>query len=144
MTDYTRRNLLDWSRCFHIIYRIIGGLIDLHQDSRLRIIHKDLKASNVLLDSEMSPKFSDFGMARTFGREQSEGNTQRVVGTYGFMVLEYGQFSVKSYVFSFRILLWEIISGKKNKGSYHLNHRPNLIGNGCLDWEREREGNRLS
>ncbi|GKV50560.1 hypothetical protein SLEP1_g57262 [Rubroshorea leprosula] len=86
----------------------------------------------------MSPKFSDFGMARTFGREQSEGNTQRVVGTYGFMVLEYGQFSVKSYVFSFRILLWEIISGKKNKGSYHLNHRPNLIGNAYLNHTSSR------
>lgn len=72
---------MDWSKRFHIICGIARGLLYLHQDSRLRIIHRDLKASNVLLDHDMNPKISDFGLARTFGGDETERSTNTVVGT---------------------------------------------------------------
>lgn len=81
MKDRTRTVLLDWQSRFDIILGIARGMLYLHQDSRLRVIHRDLKTSNILLDEEMIPKISDFGLAKIFGGKETEANTERVVGT---------------------------------------------------------------
>jgi serine/threonine protein kinase len=80
--DQTKSRLLDWRMRNNIIGGIARGLLYLHEDSRLRIIHRDLKTSNVLLDNSMTPKISDFGLAKTFGGDQMVANTNRIVGTF--------------------------------------------------------------
>ncbi|KAG5622816.1 hypothetical protein H5410_008034, partial [Solanum commersonii] len=115
--DSVKRTQLDWERRSTIIRGVARGILYLYEDSRLQIIHRDLKASNVLLDEKMYPKISDFGMARLFKLGETQGNTSRIVGTYGYMAPEYamhGQFSVKSDVFSFGVLVLEVLSGLKN------------------------------
>ncbi|XP_021735345.1 G-type lectin S-receptor-like serine/threonine-protein kinase At4g27290 isoform X2 [Chenopodium quinoa] len=138
--DDMRSKSLEWPKRFQIIKGIARGLLYLHQDSRLRIVHRDLKASNILLDSEMNPKISDFGMARSFEGNECEAKTNKVVGTYGYMSPEYaidGLFSVKSDVYSFGVLVLEIISSKRNRGFNHPDHHHNLLGHA---WRLHNEG----
>ncbi|XP_062012054.1 G-type lectin S-receptor-like serine/threonine-protein kinase At1g67520 [Rosa rugosa] len=138
--DSIRGVFLDWSKRFSIIEGIAQGLLYLHKFSRTRVIHRDLKASNVLLDENMNPKISDFGMARIFSINDLEANTSRIVGTRGYMPPEYameGIFSTKSDVYSFGVLVLEIISGRRNNSFYNDDRAINLVG---YAWELWKEG----
>ncbi|KAG5235609.1 G-type lectin S-receptor serine/threonine-protein kinase [Salix suchowensis] len=139
INDKNQSKALDWSKRFEIINGISRGLLYLHQDSRLRIIHRDLKPSNILLDEEMNPKISDFGMARSLEGMKQE----QIQKEYGYMSPEYaidGIFSIKSDVFSFGVLVLEIVSGKRNRGFNHPEHQLNLLGHA---WKLFKEGRAL-
>ncbi|MCE2055863.1 hypothetical protein HAX54_043615 [Datura stramonium] len=128
--NQVRRLVLNWEKRVQIIEGIIQGLLYLQEYSRLTIIHRDIKASNILLDLQMKPKISDFGMARIFKKDEVEANTKRVVGTMGYIPPEYaieGRYSTKSDVFSFGVLLLQIISGKKNTCLHGPHDNLNLL-----------------
>ncbi|KAM3246101.1 hypothetical protein P3L10_007868 [Capsicum annuum] len=132
---------LKWNTRLNTIEGVVQGLLYLHKYSRLRVIHRDLKASNILLDDNMNPKISEFGLARIFGRQEFEGNTERIVGTHGYMSPEYamnGIVSTKTDIFSFGVLVLEILSGKRNNSCYHLERPLNLVGYAWELWKAGR------
>ncbi|KAG4395653.1 hypothetical protein GLYMA_19G005700v4 [Glycine max] len=112
--DITR--ILKWKQRFEIILGTAEGLAYLHGGSEIRIIHRDIKSSNVLLDENLSPKIADFGLARCFGTDKTHLSTG-IAGTLGYMAPEYliqGQLTDKADVYSFGVLVLEIASGRKN------------------------------
>ncbi|KAM6557602.1 hypothetical protein CsatB_004621 [Cannabis sativa] len=107
---------LDWDIRYKIIRGISRGLLYLHEDHRLTIIHRDIKASNILLDDDMNPKISGFGLAKVLEVDRSE-DFSMIGGTVGYLDPEYarsGILSVKSDVYSFGVLLLEIVSGQRS------------------------------
>ncbi|CAL9187479.1 unnamed protein product [Musa hybrid cultivar] len=141
--DRIRRSELSWAKRVVIIEGIAQGLLYLHKFSRFRVIHRDLKTSNILLDSEMNPKISDFGLARIFEQNEDQANTKRVVGTYGYMPPEYamnGIFSTKFDVFSFGVIVLEIVSGRRTARFFDSESSSNLLR---YSWELWREGKSL-
>ncbi|CAL4910503.1 unnamed protein product [Urochloa decumbens] len=117
--DAFKKNALDWERRFEIILGTAEGLSYLHNASEIRIIHRDIKASNILLDERFRPKIADFGLARNFMEDQSHLSTG-LAGTFGYMAPEYivhGQLTEKADIYSYGVLVLEIITGRKNHNS---------------------------
>ncbi|XP_076899308.1 cysteine-rich receptor-like protein kinase 19 [Bidens hawaiensis] len=130
--------MLNWEKWVEIIDGIIQGLLYLQEYSRLIIVHRDLKASNILLDADMKPKISDFGIAKSFQNNEIEASTDRIVGTYGCVPPEYvkeGLYSRKYDVYSFGVLLLQIISGKKNYNVYGPHENLNLLEYAYVLWK---------
>ncbi|KAK2992191.1 hypothetical protein RJ640_005678, partial [Escallonia rubra] len=111
-----KRPYLDWHKRWKIIGGVARGLLYLHEDSQVRIIHRDLRPRNVLLDTEMNPKVANFGLARSLMLDETQDITSTIYGTFGYKAPEYamhGQYSIKSDVFSFGVLVLQIVSGRK-------------------------------
>ncbi|XP_058209723.1 probable leucine-rich repeat receptor-like serine/threonine-protein kinase At3g14840 isoform X4 [Rhododendron vialii] len=107
---------LDWPTRYKICIGIARGLAYLHEESRLKIVHRDIKATNVLLDKNLNPKISDFGLAKLDEEDDTHIST-RIAGTYGYMAPEYamrGYLTDKADVYSFEIVALEIVSGRSN------------------------------
>ncbi|KAK6123956.1 hypothetical protein DH2020_042301 [Rehmannia glutinosa] len=122
---------MDWPTRQKICVGIANGLTFLHEESTLKIVHRDIKADNVLLDKDLNPKIADFGLAKLDEEENTHIST-RVAGTIGYMAPEYalwGYLSYKADVYSFGVVALEIVAGKNN-----MKYRPSENFFCLLDW----------
>ncbi|XP_019163818.1 PREDICTED: cysteine-rich receptor-like protein kinase 2 [Ipomoea nil] len=137
--DPEKGKILNWNKRFNIITGIAEGLIYLHENSRKRIIHRDIKASNILLDSRLHAKIADFGLARSFQADKSHISTA-IAGTLGYMAPEYvarGQLTEKADVYSFGVLLLEIVAGRQNNKCTAPEYSGNLVN---IVWVHFQQG----
>ncbi|AQK40953.1 Putative leucine-rich repeat receptor-like protein kinase family protein [Zea mays] len=117
--------ILDWPTRFEIILGIARGLTYLHEESSVRIVHRDIKASNVLLDTDLTPKISDFGLAKLFDEKKTHVST-KIAGTFGYLAPEYamrGHLTEKADVFAFGVLAMETVAGRPNTDNSLEEHR---------------------
>ncbi|KAF3320602.1 cysteine-rich receptor-like protein kinase 10 [Carex littledalei] len=127
--DPQKSEQLDWRKRYQIIEGIARGLLYLHEESRIKIIHRDLKTSNILLDENMLPKISDFGLAKLFDLDKSRTTSSRIVGTNGYIAPEClmsGSVSAKSDIFSYGIIVLEILTGRSISDFHGSGSAPNL------------------
>ncbi|GJN09499.1 hypothetical protein PR202_ga27512 [Eleusine coracana subsp. coracana] len=120
---------LDWSTRFEIILGIARGLTYLHEESSVRIVHRDIKASNVLLDTDLTPKISDFGLAKLYDEEKTHLST-KVAGTFGYLAPEYamrGHLTEKADVFAFGMVAMETVAGRSNTDNSLVEHKVFLL-----------------
>ncbi|KAI3779419.1 hypothetical protein L2E82_09137 [Cichorium intybus] len=127
--DQTKGKTLNWVKRFEIIFGTAEGLVHLHENTKKRIIHRDIKAANILLDLRFRAKIADFGLARSFQDDQSHISTA-IAGTLGYMAPEYlahGQLTDKVDVYSFGVLLLEIVTGMENNKRKTMEYTDNLM-----------------
>ncbi|KAK9063457.1 hypothetical protein SSX86_017327 [Deinandra increscens subsp. villosa] len=137
--DAIKGKELNWERRFEIIIGTTEGLVYLHENTKTRIIHRDIKAANILLDSRLRAKIADFGLARSFQEDMSHISTA-IAGTLGYMAPEYlalGQLTEKADVYSYGILLLEVVTGKQNNGSKNSEYSESLV---TIAWRHFQEG----
>ncbi|PHT68322.1 Cysteine-rich receptor-like protein kinase 2 [Capsicum annuum] len=138
--DPSKGKTLNWEKRFDIIIGTAEGLVYLHENNKTRIIHRDIKASNILLDSRLRAKIADFGLARSFQEDKSHISTA-IAGTLGYMAPEYlahGQLTEKADVYSFGVLLLEIVTGRQNNRSKNTEYSDSLISIAWHHFQHER------
>ncbi|CAJ1940171.1 unnamed protein product [Sphenostylis stenocarpa] len=137
--DKNKGRELSWDKRYDIIIGTAEGLVYLHENSDIRIIHRDIKASNILLDAKLRAKIADFGLARSFQDDKSHISTA-IAGTLGYMAPEYlahGQLTEKADVYSFGVLLLEIITGRQNNRSKASEYSDSLV---AMTWKHFQSG----
>ncbi|KAJ9169523.1 hypothetical protein P3X46_017708 [Hevea brasiliensis] len=137
--DQNKGKTLTWEKRYNIIMGTAEGLVYLHENSKIRIIHRDIKASNILLDTRFRAKIADFGLARSFQEDKSHISTA-IAGTLGYMAPEYlahGQLTEKADVYSFGVLLLEIVTGRQNNRSKTSEYTDSLV---TLTWKKFQAG----
>ncbi|KAE8692325.1 Cysteine-rich receptor-like protein kinase 2 [Hibiscus syriacus] len=137
--DPRRGKELTWEKRYQIIIGTVEGLAYLHENPANKIIHRDIKASNILLDLKFRAKIADFGLARAFDEDRSHISTA-IAGTLGYMAPEYlakGKLTDKADVYSFGVLLLEMVTGKQNNGSGHTDYSDSII---AVAWNHFQSG----